>query len=33
MQQLANGRDIALAVGVGEQSIVADAMKARRQYR
>jgi len=32
MQQLANGRDIALAVGVGEQSIMADAMKARRQY-
>jgi hypothetical protein len=27
MQQLANGRDIALAVGVGEQTVVADAME------
>ena len=27
MQQLANGRDVVLAVGVGEQAIVADAMK------
>ena len=32
MQQLANGRDVVLAVGVGEQAVVADAMKARGQY-
>ena len=28
MQQLANGRDVVLAVGVGEQAVMADAMKA-----
>lgn len=31
MQQLANGRDVVLAVGVGEQAVVADAMKAGAQ--
>jgi hypothetical protein len=31
MQKLASGGDVGLAVGVGEQSIVADAMKARGQ--
>jgi hypothetical protein len=31
MQQLASGGDIVLAVGVGEQAIVSDAMKARGQ--
>ena len=28
MQELANGGDIVLAVGVGEQAVVSDAMKA-----
>jgi hypothetical protein len=32
MQQLASGRDVVLAVGVGEQTVVADAMKARGQH-
>ena len=32
MQQFASGGDVALAVGVGEQSIVTDAMKARGQH-
>src|SRR5271156_3751604 len=32
MQQLASGRDVELAIGVGEQAIVADAMKAGGQY-
>jgi uncharacterized membrane protein len=32
MQQFTRRRDMALAVGVGEQSIVADAMKAGGQY-
>jgi hypothetical protein len=32
MQELASGGDLVLAVGVGEQSIVADAMKARGQH-
>ena len=32
MQKIASGGDVALTVGVGEQSIVADAMKARGQH-
>jgi len=32
MQKLASGGDVELAVGVGEQSVVADPMKARRQH-
>ena len=32
MQQLSSGRDIVLAVGVGERSVVADAMKAGGQH-
>ena len=32
MQQLPNGRDVVLAVGVGEQTVVADAMEARGQH-
>ena len=32
MQQFASGGDVALAVGVGEQAVVADAMKARGQH-
>jgi hypothetical protein len=31
MQKIASGGDVALTVGVGEQSIVTDAMKARGQ--
>jgi len=31
MQQFASGGNVVLAVGVGEQAIVADAMKARGQ--
>jgi hypothetical protein len=33
MQQLANGRDVVLAVGVGEQAVVADAMEAGGRQR
>ena len=32
MQQLPSGRDISLAVGVGEQTVMADAVKAGRQH-
>ena len=32
MQKLASGGDIVLAVGVGEQAVVADAMKAGGQH-
>ena len=32
MQKLANGRDVVLAVGVGEQAVVADAVKAGGQH-
>jgi hypothetical protein len=32
MQKLSCGGDVSLAVGVGEQSIVADAVKAARQH-
>jgi hypothetical protein len=32
MQQLARGGDVALAVAVGEQAVVADAMKAGGQH-
>ena len=32
MQKLASGGDVVLAVGVGEQSVVADAMKAGGQH-
>ena len=32
MQKIANGGDIVLAVGVGEQAVVADAMKAGGQH-
>ena len=32
MQKIASGGDIVLAVGVGEQAIVADAMKAGGQH-
>ena len=32
MQERSSGRDIALAVGVGEQAVVSDAMKSRGQH-
>src|SRR5580658_9140188 len=32
MEQFASGGDVTLAVGVGEQTVVADAMKARGQH-
>ena len=32
MQKIASGGDVALAVGVGEQAVVADAMKAGGQH-